>query len=126
MLAAPTILLVEDELGVRGPIRRVLLAKGYHVLEAGNGAEALELATAHEGSIDLLLTDVVMPVMGGAELARHLREVRPQVRILFMTGFSPEAIASHGVLAPDTTLLQKPFTVEELVLSVARALQGAG
>ena len=126
MLAAPTILLVEDEPGVRGPIRRVLLAKGYHVLEAANGAEALELATAHEGSIDLLLTDVVMPVMGGAELARHLREVRPQVRILFMTGFSPEAIASHGVLAPDTTLLQKPFTVEELVLSVARALQGAG
>ena len=126
MLAAPTILLVEDEPGVRGPIRRVLLAKGYHVLEAANGAEALELATAHEGSIDLLLTDVVMPVMGGAELARHLREVRPQVRILFMTGFSPEAIASHGVLAPETTLLQKPFTVEELVLSVARALQSAG
>jgi two-component system, cell cycle sensor histidine kinase and response regulator CckA len=118
----PTVLLAEDEPGVRGPVRRMLVAHGFTVIEAVDGEEALAVAAAHHGRIDLLLTDVVMPGIGGAELARRLREARPEVRILFMTGYSVEAVASHGVLAPGTTLLQKPFTVEELVGRVREAL----
>lgn len=120
-----TILVAEDESGVRGPVRRILRAHGYAVLEAADGGEALELAARHQGDIDLLLTDVVMPGVGGAELARRLRETRPGIRILFMTGFSPEAVATHGVLAPDSSLLQKPFTVEELVRRVRAVLAGS-
>ena len=100
----------------------MLVAHGFTVLEAVDGEEALAVAAAHPGRIDLLLTDVVMPGIGGAELARRLREDRPEVRILFMTGYSVEAVASHGVLAPGSTLLQKPFTVDELVGRVREAL----
>lgn len=109
---------------MRGPLRRILVAHGYAVLEAGDGAEALELARRHEGVIHLLLTDVVMPGIGGAELARRLRATRPDIRILFMTGYSLEAVATHGALAPDSSLLQKPFTVEELLRRIREALPG--
>ncbi len=117
-----TVLVVEDEAGIRGPVRRVLLAQGFEVLEAAGSEEALELAERHQGVIDLLLTDVMMPGIGGAELARRMLELRPGVRILFMSGYSPEAVAKQGVLVPGTTLLQKPFTVEELVRRVRQIL----
>lgn len=100
----------------------MLLAHGFAVLEAADGQEALDLAARHRGPIDLLLTDVVMPMVGGAELARRLREARPGLRVLFMTGYSSEAVATHGVLAPDSSLLQKPFTAEELMRRVRDAL----
>jgi len=117
-----TVLVAEDEAGVRRPVRRILVAHGLAVLEAADGQEALAVAARHPGGIDLLLTDVVMPNMGGAELARRLREERPALRVLFMTGYSAEAVATHGVLAPDSTLLQKPFTAEELMRRVDEAL----
>jgi two-component system cell cycle sensor histidine kinase/response regulator CckA len=120
-----TVLVAEDEPGVRGPVRRILVAHGFHVLEANDGEEALVVADRHDGTIDLLLTDVVMPNMGGAELARRLRTRRPDLKILFMTGYSAEAVASHGVLAPDSSLLQKPFTAEELVRRVREILPDA-
>jgi DNA-binding response OmpR family regulator len=121
-MLAPTVLVAEDEAGVRGPVRRMLLAHGFSVIEAADGEQALAAAASHQGPIDLLLTDVVMPGMGGAELARRLRQERPGLRILFMTGYSTEAVATHGVIAPGTTLLQKPFTVDELVGRVREAL----
>jgi len=108
---------------VRGPVRRILASQGFQVLEAADGEEALALAARHTGDIHLLLTDVVMPNIGGAELARRLREDRPGLRVLFMTGYSAEAVASHGVLAPDSSLLQKPFTTEELLVGVREALR---
>jgi two-component system, cell cycle sensor histidine kinase and response regulator CckA len=118
-----TVLVAEDEPGVRRPVRRILAAHGFSVLEAVDGEEALALAAGHAGTIDLLLTDVVMPRLGGAELARRLREARPDIRVLFMTGYSAEAVATHGVLAPDSSLLQKPFTAEELMRRVRGALE---
>ena len=124
-MAARTVLLAEDESGVRGPVRRMLLGHGFTVIEAADGAEALVAAAAHPGRIDLLLTDVVMPGIGGAELARRLRLSRPDLRILFMTGYSVEAVATHGVLAPESSLLQKPFTVGELIRRVREALQSS-
>ena len=117
-----TVLIAEDEPGVRGPVRRILASQGFQVLEAADGEEALAIAARHAGDIHLLLTDVVMPNIGGAELARRLREDRPGLRVLFMTGYSAEAVASHGVLAPDSVLLQKPFTTEELLEGVREAL----
>ena len=115
-------LVAEDEASVRRPVRRILEAKGFTVLEAADGEEALAIAARHDGGIDLLLTDVVMPNLGGAELARRLRALRPGIRVLFMTGYSAEAVATHGVLAPDSSLLQKPFTAEELMRRVDEAL----
>ena len=119
-----TILVAEDEPGVRGPVRRLLEAHGYQVLVAADGEEALAVAARHPGDIHLLLTDVVMPRLGGAELTRRLRIDRPTIRVLFMTGYSSEAVATHGVLAPDSSLLQKPFTTEELLARVREALGG--
>jgi signal transduction histidine kinase len=109
-----TVLIVEDEAGVRLPTKRILAAHGYRVLEACDGMTALALAERHEGTIDLLLTDVVMPGMGGAELARRLRMVRPELRVVYMSGYSTEAVATHGILTPGATFLQKPFSIEEL------------
>ena len=110
-----TVLVAEDEDGVRAPVRRILLAHGYRVLEASDGPSALHIAEHHEGKIDLLLTDVVMPGMNGGELARRLRRIRTGIRVVFMSGYSTEAVATHGVLSPGAAFLQKPFSVAELV-----------
>ena len=89
---------------------------------AASGAEALALAERHEGPIHLLLTDVVMPEMNGRELARHLASLRPEVRVLYMSGYADEAIARHGVLDPGTAFLQKPFTPDGLARKVREVL----
>jgi signal transduction histidine kinase/CheY-like chemotaxis protein len=117
-----TVLLAEDDQLVRLLTRRILEQAGYDVLVAGGGAEALELARRHEGPIDLLLTDVVMPEMGGRDLTRRLAEVRPGVPVLYMTGYSDDAIARHGVLDPGTALIQKPFTPAALARKVRQVL----
>jgi signal transduction histidine kinase len=117
-----TVLVAEDEDGVRAPVRRILVAHGYRVLEAPDGAAALRTAEHHSGKIDLLLTDVVMPGMNGAELARRLRRLRPATRVVFMSGYSAEAVATHGVLSPGAVFLQKPFSVEELLEGLRSAL----
>jgi PAS domain S-box-containing protein len=109
-----TVLLVEDEPGVRALAETVLRKLGYKVLVADSGEAALEIWQVKGSSIDVLLTDVIMPQMSGGELAHKLREMNPRLKILFMSGYTDDMIASHGVLAGETQLIQKPFTAEAL------------
>jgi signal transduction histidine kinase/CheY-like chemotaxis protein len=117
-----TILLVEDEEGVRELARDILRASGYAVIEARNGPEALLLSERHQGPLDLLLTDVVMPRMSGRELAERLAPLRPSMSVLYMSGYTDDAIIRHGVLGADTAFLQKPFTPATLVQRVRETL----
>jgi two-component system cell cycle sensor histidine kinase/response regulator CckA len=117
-----TILVVEDEAAVRELVVRVLAAHGYRVLEARSGSEALQVSGQHSESIDLLLTDVVMPHMNGAELCEQLRASRPEIRVLYISGYTDNAIAHHGVLEPGTNLLPKPFSAEGLLHTIRRIL----
>ncbi|MGH7315304.1 MAG: ATP-binding protein, partial [Candidatus Rokuibacteriota bacterium] len=117
-----TILLVEDEEGVRELARDILRASGYTVLEARNGPEALLLCERHQGPLDLLLTDVVMPRMSGRELAERLAPLRPDLSVLYMSGYTDDAIIRHGVLGAGTAFLQKPFTPAALVQRVRETL----
>jgi PAS domain S-box-containing protein len=105
-----TILLVEDEDVVRGLTRKILMQAGYNVLDAKGGEEAIRVCRAHVGPIDLLLTDVVMPELSGKEVADRLVELRPEIRVLFMSGYTDEAIVQHGVLDANVEFIQKPFT----------------
>ena len=109
-----TVLLVEDEEIVRKLVREMLETAGYHVLDAGDGSEAIALADRHEGTIDVLMTDVVMPGLSGQELARRLADRRRGVRVLFTSGYTEDAIANHGVLSPGTAFLEKPFNAAQL------------
>ena len=98
-----TVLVTEDDAHVRAMVRRCLVSRGYLVLEASHGQEALEVAAAHDGPIHLLLTDVVMPTLSGSELAERLLAERPAMRVLFMSGHSDEAIKRHGVFTAALT-----------------------
>jgi len=117
-----TILLVEDELAVRSLARDVLQAQGYTVIEARDGRHALEICELRFGGIDLLLTDVVMPGIGGRELAARLAELRPAMPVIYMSGYTDTAVVQHGVLDPGTTFLQKPFTPDALARKVRQVL----
>ncbi|HET6576691.1 MAG TPA: response regulator [Gemmatimonadales bacterium] len=119
--AASTILVVEDEEGVRAVATRTLELHGFRVLEATHGADALELVGRH-GPPDLVLTDVIMPVMGGAELAGHLRGRWPALPILFMSGYATADLVRQGALEGESVTVHKPFTPDALVRSVAAAL----
>ncbi len=119
---AETILVAEDTEELRNVLRETLTERGYTVLLAANGEEALELARAHAGPIQLLLTDVVMPRAGGAELAERLAVLRPGVRVLFMSGYTNGVISQHGVLKEGVHLLQKPFTGRGLAQAVRAVL----
>jgi nitrogen-specific signal transduction histidine kinase/ActR/RegA family two-component response regulator len=121
-----TILLVEDEEGVRNLIRTSLQRAGYTVLEARDGNEALLLYERHATSIDLILTDVVMPQMSGRELADRFAAIRPDVPLLFMSGYTAKAIVQHGVLDPQTPFLAKPFTPSTLTAKVRETLDRRG
>jgi PAS domain S-box-containing protein len=117
-----TVLLAEDEGALRAIVERILTKRGYRVLAASGGAEALALAERHDGPIDLLVTDVVMPLMSGQELAHRLVRRRGDVPVLFLTGYSMEAVANHGVLRPGSELLKKPFSPQELAVAVSELL----
>ena len=117
-----TILLVEDEELVRRPVTEMLRRAGYEVLAAAEPNEALDLARTYPGTIHLLLTDVVMPSMSGRELAGRLLAERPATRLVYMSGYTDDAIADQGVLASGTIFLQKPFTQEQLSEKVAEVL----
>jgi two-component system, cell cycle sensor histidine kinase and response regulator CckA len=117
-----TVLLVEDEESVRGLVRDTLSSKGYNVLEAGDGEAGLRMAETYHAAIDLLITDVVMPGMGGCELARRLTAVRPQMKVLFLSGYTEDAVIHQGVLEPGTAFLQKPFTLHVLARKVREVL----
>jgi len=119
-----TILLVEDEPMVRRLALRVLETAGFQVLEAGSGEHALRLSRECGGRIDLLITDVVMPQMSGRELSRQLAAARPDLRVLYMSGHSEDTIHSHGLIEPDRTFIEKPFTPAGLLRKVEEALAG--
>jgi CheY-like chemotaxis protein len=117
------VLLVEDEPSVRDLALRLLNQQGYKVLEAANGEEALRVVQEHAGEkIHLLLTDVVMPQMGGKELANRLKLLRPDVKVLYTSGYTDDAIVHHGVLEPGTHFLQKPFSPKTLSHKVREVL----
>jgi CheY-like chemotaxis protein len=117
-----TILLAEDEEMLRELAREVLEMNGYKVLPAANGASALQLCEQHEGPIHLLLTDVDMPEMSGRALAECLQRLRPGLRVLYMSGYTSDAIVHHGVLDESMNFIQKPFTPAALAQKVRAVL----
>jgi PAS domain S-box-containing protein len=117
-----TVLLVEDEAALRSMICETLSDGGYRVLEAGTPREAFDVAAAHEGPIHAVLTDVIMPGMSGRELADQLRSIRPETPVVYMSGYTDDAIVHHSGLAPSAVFLQKPFTVGGLLVKVREAL----
>ena len=117
-----TLLVVEDEAALRDVAGRILSGAGYRVLAAECGAAALDLARRHDGPIDLLLSDVVMPGMLGKELAERLTGARPATRVLYMSGYAQPVLHSQGTLEPGVALLEKPFTADDLLAAVRRRL----
>ena len=117
-----TILLVEDEADVRELAREILEMAGYTVLEAPTGTDALRLCAQHRDEICLLLTDVVMPQMSGPDLARQVEEIRPGTKVVYMSGYTDDALGHHGVLDPGIVLLPKPFTPDGLLRGLRQAL----
>jgi PAS domain S-box-containing protein len=117
-----TVLVVEDQDAVRQYLRVVLESAGYRVLQAANGPEALAVAEQFSGAIDLLVTDLVLPLMNGRELAERLKRVRPEVKVLFTSGYAEETMGSRGIIASDLAYLPKPFDPEKLKAKVREAL----
>lgn len=122
LTGSETVLIVEDDLAVRQVIRWALVRNGYSLLEAKDGAEALNLIANHPGPIQLLLTDVIMPGMNGKELALQIAQIRPDIKVLFMSGYTDETIVQHGVLEPNVAFLQKPFSPINLARKVRAVL----
>jgi nitrogen-specific signal transduction histidine kinase len=119
-----TLLVAEDDPAVRRLTVRFLTDAGYHVLEAANGSEALEVAEGWDAPIHLLLTDVVMPELGGGELTGRIKTSHPETRVLYVSGYPDDAIGNHGILAHETSFLPKPFTSEGLTAKVREVLDG--
>jgi two-component system cell cycle sensor histidine kinase/response regulator CckA len=117
-----TILVAEDAQGVRAVVQNVLKRHGYTVLQASDGRAALDLVASHPEPIDLLITDVIMPGMSGRQLADRLRELRAGMKVLFVSGYTDDAIIRHGMLEPGIAFLQKPFTPESLAAKVRQVL----
>jgi CheY-like chemotaxis protein len=117
-----TVLLVEDEAAVRGLVREILASAGYVILEAASGAEALQRSRDHDGPIQLMMTDVVMPGMSGPELANQITSTRPGLRILFTSGYTNDDLGPHGVLGPGRAFMQKPLTPDDLAARVREIL----
>jgi two-component system cell cycle sensor histidine kinase/response regulator CckA len=117
-----TILFVEDEQSVRELVRDYLVAAGYCMLEASDGNQALKVAVAHPGPIHMLITDVVMPHLSGPELATKLSAERPNLRILFISGYTDDTVFRHGVLEGGVAFLQKPFNLKALSQKIREVL----
>jgi two-component system, cell cycle sensor histidine kinase and response regulator CckA len=118
-----TVLLVEDDEQVRVLAREILATNGYTVLEAAHGADALQIFGQHGGPIDLLITDVVMFGISGPQVARRVVSRRPGIKVLYLSGYTADALGRHGVLEPDVMVLRKPFTPEALLQAVRQALE---
>ena len=116
------ILLVEDETSVRELISQYLRDMGHTVAEASDGTEALEVASRHQGPLHMLVTDMVMPKMSGRELADRLLELNPQLKILFISGYTSDSAARHGILEGEMAFLQKPFGLRDLARKIREVL----
>jgi len=116
-------LLVEDEESVRELVRLTLVSRGYKVLEAENGESGLQIAEDFKDQIDILITDVVMPGIGGRELAKKLLVLRPGISVLFLSGYTEDAVITLGVVGPAVAFLQKPFTLQNLAKKVREVLR---
>ena len=117
-----TILLVEDEEGLRALNARGLISRGYSVLEAGNGVEAIEMFQQHGGGVDLVVSDVVMPEMDGPTLLKELRKRNPALKIIFVSGYAEEAFAKSLPQGEQFSFLPKPFTLKQLVGAVKETM----
>ena len=117
-----TILLVEDEEGVRSLARVALASKGYQVLEACEANGALDLCANHEGPIHLLITDVVMPRMSGPVVASKVAALRPGIKVIYMSGYTDDSVVHHGVLSQEVPFIQKPFSPATLRKRVREVL----
>jgi len=117
-----TILLVEDEDGVRFLAHQVLAGCGYRVLDADNGQETLRVSSRHRERIDLVVTDVVMPRLGGREVVERLAGRHPGIRVLFLSGYTDDAVVRHGVLEAEVQFLHKPFSPAALARKVREVL----
>jgi two-component system cell cycle sensor histidine kinase/response regulator CckA len=122
-LGTETVLLVEDEEIVRNLVREVLIDCGYAVLEASNGKAALELCGTYADAIHLLVSDVIMPVMGGTELKDKIIELRPDIKVLLMSGYTDDSIAHRGIFDSDTQFIEKPFTPDGIARKVREVLE---
>jgi CheY-like chemotaxis protein len=120
-----TILLAEDETVVRQLVAEILESNGYAVLQAADGPSALELLRRHSDPVELLVTDVVMPGMSGPEVAKAVTSMRPGTHVLYISGYTDQAIGHHGVLEPGIAFLQKPFSADELARKVRAVLDGS-
>lgn len=123
-VGSETILLIEDDAAVRSVTRSILEKSGYTVLEALTGEQALQIAERHPQPIDLLITDLVMPQMGGRELAERINLLHPDTPVLYMSGYTDDAVVRHGVLTAEMAFLQKPFTALQLSQKVRETLEG--
>ncbi len=119
-----TVLVVEDEAALREVTRRILVRNGYQVIIAANGPEALDVARVHQGEIHLLVTDVVMPHMLGREVAEQMRLLKPEVEVLYMSGYARPVLASQGRLEPGVALVEKPFSAADLLAKAGQVLNG--
>ena len=119
-----TVLLVEDEAALREVTRRIFARNGYQVITAANGPEALAIATSHPGQIHLLVTDVVMPHMLGKEVAEKMRLIKPEIKVVFMSGYARPVLASQGRLDPGVALVGKPFSEADLLATAGQVLNG--
>ena len=123
LIGSETILLVEDNAAVRELAMKILERQGYQVIYAANGKDALDLFKKHNDPIDLLLTDVVMPDMNGKELFEKMKNGNKRLKVLYMSGYTNEIIAHHGVLEDSVMFIQKPFTINKLARKVREALE---
>jgi CheY-like chemotaxis protein len=119
-----TIMIVEDDDGVRALTRIIVQGAGYSVLESRDGIEAVRLAGEYAGRIDLLMTDVVMPKMNGREVAGGVLELHPELKVLFLSGYTDDAVVRHGILHETVNFLEKPFSPASLAVKIREILDG--
>jgi hypothetical protein len=117
-----TVLLVEDEAALREFLREVLEASGYSTLVASDGAEALQIADAHAGPIAITVTDVIMPGMTGPQIVELVTQARPEMKVLYISGYSDESVVRHGLIGPGRAFLSKPFGPEALLRKLRESL----
>jgi two-component system, cell cycle sensor histidine kinase and response regulator CckA len=121
-IGSETVLLAEDQSSIRAVLREYLESKGYTILEARNGRQALEPAEHHPSSIEVLVTDVIMPQIRGLELAKRVTELHPDICVIFMSGYSEDALVEQLLADRSLTLIQKPFDLEELAQKIRESL----